>query len=144
VKIIEYAAPPRDTPGADTQLQVPEATPTVPPTVTPAASPTVPPAVSPTSDLSPSVEIIGPDTVVFRERTHFTFISRNARGAEWSIGGFENNEVFVVTPLAPSHQIFVEVTDERRIGDSFIIAVTVYGENGRTASATKQFTVIDR
>lgn len=132
VKVVEYMAPPRQLPSPEPPTQVFEVV------------PSVFPSMSSTKDLSPTIEIIGPDTVPFREKTYFTFVSRNARRAEWSVGGFEDNEVFVVSPLAPSHQIFVEVTDEQRIGDTFIIAVTVYDENGDTATATKQFTVVER
>lgn len=62
--------------------------------------------------------------------------------AVWSAGGFQENKVFSVEPLAPSHQIYVKPTDATRIGDMFTLSVTVYSGNGKSASATKRFMVV--
>jgi hypothetical protein len=90
----------------------------------------------------PTVKIIGPDTVPFGTVTYYTLVSQNAVRAEWGIGGFANNERFVINLPSPSHQIYVEPTSAERVGDVFVIAVTVYNKNGDTATATKQFTIV--
>jgi hypothetical protein len=69
-------------------------------------------------------------------------LSSNAVRAVWSAGGFQDNKMFAVEPLAPSHQIYIEPTDATRIGETFTISVTVYGSNGKSASAAKRFLVV--
>jgi hypothetical protein len=90
---------------------------------------------------SPSVVIEGPDAAPLGQKTYFTLTSQNAVRAEWSIGGFGDGKPFVVDPLRNSHQIYVEPTDATRIGDSFVIAVTVYAAGGQAAGATKRFVI---
>ncbi len=96
--------------------------------------PTPPPSL-------PTLEIDGPDVAPLGQKTYFTLTSQNATRAEWSIGGFGDDEPFVVDPLSSSHQIYVEPTDASRVGDSFVIAVTVYDASGQSAGATKRFVV---
>ena len=90
----------------------------------------------------PKVEIIGPETAPFGKTTYYNIVSENATRAEWSIGGFQDNQVFEVNPLGPSHKIYVEPTNNEYIGEVFVIAVTVYNKQGDVATATKQFTVV--
>lgn len=124
-------------------------TPTSEATITVTTSPTVAPTSTdiivtpllPTEPVTLSIEIHGPDTAPLGKTTYYTLISQNAIRAEWSIGGF-SDEIFVVDPLPPSHQIYVEPTNRERLGEPFIIAVTVYNENGNSATATKQFTIV--
>jgi hypothetical protein len=52
------------------------------------------------------------------------------------------NEPIVIDPLPPSHEIFVKPTNPTRVGSSFTIVVTVYGADGQTAQATRQFLVV--
>lgn len=110
-------------------------------------TPAAPTAVvaSPVSALTaPAVEITGPDTAPLGQKTYFTILSRNALRAEWSVGGFGQNQALVVDPLGPSHQIFVEPTDATRVGERFVIAVTVYAADGQTATAAWPFVVTTR
>jgi hypothetical protein len=90
----------------------------------------------------PTVTIQGPAQAPLGRTTYFTILSKNAVRAVWSAGGFGRNRPFYVEPLAPSHQIYLKPTDAARIGDTFIISVTVYGPDGRSATATKQFLVV--
>jgi hypothetical protein len=106
------------------------------------SSPVVANLLSPKKLPPPTVEIVGPETVPFGKATYYTIVSTGAVRGEWSVGGFENNELFIVDPLPPSHQIYVQPTDNDRIGGVFIIAVTVYNKNGDIAKATKQFTIV--
>ena len=103
--------------------------------------PSTAPATAPTSALS--VTIDGPTMAPLSELTYFNIISTNATRAEWSIGGFNNNETTEVDPLAPSHQIQIEPTDQSRVGDSFTLVVTVFDENGATANTSHAFQVTD-
>ncbi len=73
--------------------------------------------------------------------TYFTIVSANADRAEWSIGGFNNNAISTVYPLAPSHQIQIEPTDATRVGDTFTLVVTVYDRSGATTTATHAFQI---
>ncbi|MEZ4768844.1 MAG: hypothetical protein R2844_10525 [Caldilineales bacterium] len=88
------------------------------------------------------MEIEGPLTAPLGQQTYYTFVSKNAVRAVWSIGGFGDNQQVEVDPLAPSHQIYVAPSDASRIGDSFTIAVTVYGADGLSATATRSFQVV--
>jgi hypothetical protein len=90
----------------------------------------------------PLVSIEGPDVAQVGERTYFTIVSEGATRAEWSIGGFANGEIFEVDPLPPSHSIYIEPTNAGRAGESFTLAVTVYGADGASASRTKKFVVV--
>lgn len=103
---------------------------------------TSPPAGLQTPALNLSIEIVGPDTAPVGKRTYYTLLSQNASRAEWSIGGFSSNETFVIDPLSPSQQIYVQPSDVERIGDVFIISVTAYNDTGESVTATKQFTVV--
>ena len=103
--------------------------------------PTSPATAIPTT--GPSVTIDGPTTAPLSELTYFNIISSNATRAEWSIGGFNDNKTTEVDPLAPSHQIQIEPTDQSRVGDSFTLVVTVFDENGATANTTHSFQVTD-
>lgn len=93
---------------------------------------------------APSIQIEGPDRAVVGEKTYYTFISKNAVRAVWSIGGFSTDGDAVIEPLEPSHQIFVEPTDPERVGSRFTLAVTVYQADGDSATATKEFEVVDK
>jgi hypothetical protein len=89
----------------------------------------------------PSINIDGPETAPLGQKTYFTLTSQNATRAEWSIGGFGDGKPFVIEPLSSSHQIYVEPTDMSRVGDSFVLAVTVYDAAGQSAGAAKRFVV---
>ncbi len=99
------------------------------------------PAGAPTAAAQPAVSIEGPLSVPLGERAYFTIISQNAGRAEWSVGGFADGQIFQVDPLPPSHQVWINPTDSTRAGDVFTLAVTVFGADGQTASASKQFQV---
>lgn len=99
------------------------------------------PAGAPAAAAQPVVTIEGPLSVPLGERAYFTIVSQNARRAEWSVGGFGDGQIFTVDPLPPSHQIWVNPTDSTRAGEVFTLAVTVFGADGQTASASKQFQV---
>jgi hypothetical protein len=88
-----------------------------------------------------SVTVDGPAEAPIGARTYFTLVSTGASRAEWSVGGFSQGEPFVVEPLGPSHQVYVEPTDASRVGEHFTIAVTVYAADGRSSGATKEFVV---
>ncbi len=100
---------------------------------------------SPTPSIAPSpaVAIDGPLTAPPSQRTYFTIVSQNAVRAEWSAGGFGDGSSVEVQPLPPSHQIWIEPTDSARIGDTFTLVVTVYAADGQTATAQRQFQVVD-
>jgi hypothetical protein len=91
---------------------------------------------------APKVAIEGPPAAHLGRTTYFTILSQNAVRATWSIGGFQDNKVFSVEPLGPSHQIYVEPTDPTRVGAPFTLSVTVYAADGKSASTTKRFLVI--
>ena len=97
----------------------------------------------PASD-TPSIQIVGPDQAPLNEKTYYTLISKNAVRAEWSIGGFSNGGSTVIEPLPGSYQIFVEPSNINRAGERFTLAVTVYQENGESATATKEFVIIKK
>ena len=99
---------------------------------------------TPTETPTLTIEIVGPDTVPLGRKTYYTLLSQNASRAEWSVGGFSSNEIFVVDPLPPSHQIYIEPTDAGRVGEVFVLAVTVYNERGESTTATKQFTIVSK
>jgi hypothetical protein len=103
-----------------------------------APAPTTPP---PAALSAPSVTIEGPLAAPLGQRTYFTIISQNALRAEWSAGGFGDGRSIEIQPLPPSHQIWIEPTDSSRIGDTFTLAVTVYGADGQSATAQRQFQV---
>ena len=104
-----------------------------------------PPANATTAPVpTPSVAIEGPLTAPLGEQTYYTILSSDAQRAEWSIGGFGDNATYVVEPLSASHQIYVEPTNASRVGETFIIVVTVYGREGQSATATRVFEVIAR
>lgn len=92
--------------------------------------------------VGPQVTIEGPDVAKVGERTYFTIVSPGASRAEWSIGGFADGQIFSVDPLPPSHSIYIEPTNAGRAGESFTLAVTVYAQDGASASATKKFVVV--
>jgi len=100
----------------------------------PVSTPTPPPPLL-------TIAIDGPDTAPLGQKTYFTLTSQNATRAEWSIGGFGDGKPFTVEPLSSSHQIYVEPTDASRVGDSFVLAVTVYNTAGQSAGAAKRFVV---
>jgi hypothetical protein len=97
----------------------------------------------PASD-APSITIVGPDQAPLRDKTYYTLISKNAVRAEWSIGGFSNGENTSIEPLPGSYQIFVEPSNDQREGDRFTLVVTVYHENGESATATKEFVIVKK
>jgi len=96
------------------------------------------------ADHAPSVRIEGPNRAVLGEKTYYTFISKNAVRAIWSIGGFSSEGNTAIEPLDPSHQIFVEPSNPERLGSKFTLAVTVYQEDGESATATKDFMVVEK
>jgi hypothetical protein len=123
----------------------PNRTPTPTPSVIPTAAPT-PTAQPPTATsltTTPVVEIEGPRTAPLGKSTYYTILSQHAQRAEWSVGGFADNQTFVVEPLAASHQIRVEPTDAARMGDTFTIVVTVYDAQGASVTARHRFQVVD-
>jgi hypothetical protein len=122
----------------------PTATPTIPftATATQRPSPTPLPATATPLVRLPVVEIEGPPTAPLGESSYYTILSQHAQRAEWSIGGFADNQIFMVEPLAASHQIRIEPTDATRVGDTFTIVVTVYGEQGASATARHRFQVV--
>lgn len=99
------------------------------------------PAPAPAAPAAPSVVIEGPLAAPLGEQTYFTIVSQNAVRAEWSAGGFGDGRSIEIQPLPPSHQIWIEPTDSSRIGDTFTLAVTVYGADGQSATAQRQFQV---
>lgn len=99
------------------------------------------PAPAPAALAAPSVAIEGPLAAPLGEQTFFTIVSQNAVRAEWSAGGFGDGRSIEIQPLPPSHQIWIEPTDSTRIGDTFTLAVTVYGADGQSATAQRQFQV---
>lgn len=107
------------------------------------AAATAAPATAAPLPAAPAVEIVGPSEAVVGDATYFTIVSEDAERAEWSIGGFANNETFEVDPLPPSHQIFIEPTNAGRAGDTFTLVVTVYGESGAKATARHEFQIVD-
>ncbi len=109
------------------------------------SSPLLPVLLSgrPASD-APTVKIEGPDRAPLGAKTYFTIVSKNAVRAEWSIGGFSTDSGNLVDPLPPSHQIFVEPSNAARVGDRFTLAVTVYKADGESATATKEFMVVEK
>jgi hypothetical protein len=108
-----------------------------------AVAPTAAPPTAAPLTAAPSVEIVGPTEAVVGDVTYFTIVSEDAERAEWSIGGFANNETFEVDPLPPSHQIFIEPTNAGRAGDMFTLVVTVYGKTGEKATARHEFAIVD-
>lgn len=99
------------------------------------------PRPAPPASAALTIAIDGPETAPLGQKTYFTLVSQNATRAEWSIGGFADGQLFVVDPLIPSHQIYVEPADPGRVGASFVLAVTVYDPSGGSASTTKRFTI---
>lgn len=103
-----------------------------------------PPTASPSSRTAraepPTVTIEGPASAPLGKSTFYTVLSRNAVRGVWSIGGFQNEPV-VVSPLGPSHQIFVEPTQAERAGDEFTLVFTAYNAEGEEATARKRFRV---
>lgn len=107
--------------------------------------PTAPPGPatggSPRKTEAPTVTIEGPASAPLGKSTFFTVLTRNAVRGVWSIGGFQNEPV-VVSPLGPSHQVFVEPTQAGRVGDEFTLVFTAYNADGEAATATKRFRVV--
>ena len=97
----------------------------------------------PASD-APTIKIEGPDRAPLGEKTYYTFISKNAVRGEWSIGGFSDDGTTQMDPMAPSYQIYVEPSNAARVGDRFTLAVTVYQADGSSATATKEFMVVEK
>jgi hypothetical protein len=109
------------------------------PTVTlPSATATLPNQIA----ALPTVAIEGPAIAPLGEKTYFTIVSKNAVRAEWTAGGFQENEVILVEPLSPLHEIYVEPLDATLVGDSFTILVTVFDTEGQSAVARKQFQIV--
>ena len=50
----------------------------------------------------------------------------------------------MIEPLPDSYQIFVEPSNANRAGERFTLVVTVYQENGESATATKEFVIIKK
>ncbi len=100
------------------------------------------PAPTPTTTAAPTVAIEGPLTAPLGQRTYFTIISQNAVWAEWSAGGFSDNRSFEIEALGPSHQIWIEPTDSSRVGETFVLVVTVASAAGQSATAQRQFQIV--
>lgn len=107
----------------------------------PAAPPGPATGGSPRKAEAPTVTIEGPASAPLGKSTYFTVFTRNAVRGVWSIGGFHNEPV-EVSPLGPSHQVFVEPTQAERVGDEFTLVFTASNADGETATATKRFRVV--
>jgi hypothetical protein len=101
---------------------------------------TPPPVAAPSAE-PPTVTIEGPPSIRLGKTTYFTVLTRSAVRGVWSIGGFQNEPV-EVSPLGPSHQIYVEPTQAERVGDEFTLVFTAYNAQGVAATATKRFRVV--
>lgn len=87
-----------------------------------------------------TVSIEGPEVIPVGEKVFFTIRSDNAVRAEWSIGGFTNGRV-AVDPMVDGHQIFIEPTDRRRVGDRFTLVFTVFDDQGRSEKVRRTFRI---
>ncbi len=90
-----------------------------------------------------SVNIEGPSSAPLGKTTYYTIISENAVRGVWSAGGFQN-EPINVNPLGASHQIFIEPTDAKRVGENFTIVFQAYDANGKSVTAMKRFLVVSK
>jgi hypothetical protein len=95
----------------------------------------------PSGESNISLNIEGSTSAPLGKITYYTITSQNAIRGVWSVGGFQN-EPIEVTPLGPSHQIFIEPTDATRVGETFTIGFTAYDASDRSVSAMKRFTVV--
>jgi hypothetical protein len=90
----------------------------------------------------PAVTLQGSPTAPLGETTYYDVMSQNAVRGEWSVGGFANNQLFVVKPLGPSHRIYVEPTDRMQVGQTFVIRFTAYNQDGKSTTVEKRFVVV--
>jgi len=98
----------------------------------------VPPPATPSVTLS--VEIEGPSEAPLNEETYFTILSDTAVRAEWTIPDFGRDDI---NPFRQVDQIFVQPVDAGRVGDSFMLVVTVYDAAGNRATARHEFQIAD-
>lgn len=96
----------------------------------------------PQTEPEPTVTIEGAPTAPLGKTTYYQITSRNAAWGEWSVGGFQNNQVFIVKPLGPSHRIYIEPTDPKQVRDIFVIEFTAYNKDGKSTTAEKRFMVV--
>lgn len=97
----------------------------------------LPPTATPAALLQ--VEIDGPTEAPLNQETYFTILSDAAVRAEWSIPDFGRDDI---NPFRQVDQIFVQPVDAARVGDSFMLAVTVYDAAGNRATARHQFKIV--
>lgn len=102
------------------------------------ASRVQPPPATPSPQLS--VEIDGPTEAPLNEETWFTILSDAAIRAEWTIPDFGRDDI---NPFRQVDQIFVQPIDAERVGDSFILVVTVYDADGNRATVRHEFQITD-
>ncbi len=93
-----------------------------------------------TVPLTLTVEIDGPTEAPLNEETWFTILSDAAVRAEWTIPDFGRDDI---NPFRQVDQIFVQPIDAERVGDSFILVVTVYDADGNRATVRHEFQITD-
>lgn len=103
------------------------------------ASRSQPPAPTATTAPQLTVEIEGPTEAPLNQETYFTILSDQASRAEWTIPDFGSDDI---NPFRQVDQIFVEPVDSNRVGEFFMLAVTVYDAAGNRATARHRFQIV--
>ncbi len=120
------------------------AAPTTAPATTAPATTAAPTTAAPTTVAAapaPSVSISCPSTIALNTSVTCDIVSANASSGSWSLPGFFGGSMTVSAP--GSNPIFINPTNADVVGRTFTISATVQSADGRTASASRSFTVTE-
>ncbi len=90
---------------------------------------------------APTVSISCPSTIALNTSITCDIVSANANSGSWSLPGFINGSLAVSAP--GSNPVFINPTNADVVGRTFTISVTVQSADGRSASASRSFTVTE-